>query len=128
MISGARGVGRAGARAALAALLLAAALPAFAGGAADGAQGPLWETAKDGQKVVVEGTLRRVGSGTFNDLVVSDADGKDWYVERAAAAELGAYEQKRVKVEGVLKLRKMKLANGKELPDRRELTEVRIIE
>lgn len=115
-------------RAVLAALLLAAALPATAGGSAEGKGGSLWETAEDGQRVVVGGTLRRVGTGTFNDLVVTDADGKDWYVERAAAAELGAYEQKPVKVEGVVKLRKMKLANGKELPARRELSEVRVVE
>ena len=115
-------------RAALAALILAAALPAFGGGSAEEKGGTLWESARDGQTVAVSGTLRRGGTGTFNDLVVTDADGKDWYVERAAAAELGAYEQKPVKVEGVLRLRKMKLANGKELPDRRELTEVRIVE
>ena len=85
-------------------------------------------TARDGQTVVVGGTLRRVGTGTFNDLVVTDADGKDWYVDRASAAALAGLEQRPVKVEGVVKLRKMKLANGKELPARRELSDVRIVE
>lgn len=83
---------------------------------------------KDGQTVTVTGTLRRVGNEPFSRLVVTDADGLDWYLAQEDEAAVALREQRQVSVEGTLRLLPMILANGKKLPDRRELTKVRLLE
>jgi hypothetical protein len=78
--------------------------------------------------VTVEGTVRRVGSEPFSRIVVTDTEDQDWYIAVAEESALSGYEQVRVRVRGRLELRKMILADGKELPDQRELADVELLE
>jgi hypothetical protein len=105
-------------------LLCAGAL--FARGGSDRANAD-WATVKDGQKVFVSGTLRLVGSGIFNEYVITDARGNDWYVESSARESVRKYEQRTIAVEAVAKREGMTLADGKKLEDRRVLVNVRVI-
>lgn len=113
---------------AVAAFLALAAAVAFSLGKQDGGAQAEGRGLKDGQTVTVTGTLRRVGNEPFSRLVVTDADGRDWYLAQEDEAAVGLREQRQVSVEGTLRLLPMTLANGKKLPDRRELTKVRLLE
>lgn len=85
-------------------------------------------TAVDGQAVVVRGTLRRVGNEPFSRLVLTDSSGRDWDLDAAARKALSGRETARVRVSAILRLKPRLLANGKRLPDLRELTEVKLLD
>jgi len=87
-----------------------------------------WETAKEGDEGVVSGTIRRVGNEPFTYLILTDADKKNWRLDKDAQRLLRAYEMKRVRISGVVTLRKRIFADGKRLPDLKELTHVKILD
>lgn len=93
--------------------------------AADGVEPRVAAAApEDGSSVRVEGIVRLVGSAPFPVLVLSDAEGRDWYLDEAGQALLRSYERRTVTVEGVFRLRRMILADGTELAPRWELTDL----
>lgn len=109
-------------------VLLLTPTPAPAGGRGEAKPPSQWETVKDGQEVWVSGTLRRVGTAAFNDLVVTDDDDMDWYIAPESKALLSDAEQRRVTVVATVRLRRIKLADGREFPSKRELVSVKRVE
>lgn len=80
-----------------------------------------------GDRVVVSGTLRRVGNSPFTRLVLSDASGRDWLIGTDSIALVANKEQQFVKLRGQVLIRRMILANGKELPAQYELLKVQLL-
>src|SRR6056297_1251442 len=85
---------------------------------------PDWQDVSEGERVEITGRLRLVGSASFNDLVITDDAGRDWYVDDSERKKLASYEQQVVTLRAIVKRREIVLANGKKLPDRRVLTKV----
>lgn len=90
--------------------------------------GITWDTVKDSQTVEIIGTVRRVGSDPFSRLVITDADGHDWSLDKDAQKTLAMRETQEVRVSAVVKLKSQRLANGKRLSDKRELTRVKLLD
>lgn len=112
----------------IAAVLFASlAVSAFAFGQAERQESD-WVTVADGERVYVTGTLRLVGTGLFNDYVVTDAQGHDWYIDKAERGAIKGNEQKAIAVEAVVTRESMTLADGKKLEDRRVLTKIKILD
>lgn len=86
-----------------------------------------WTTVTDGQTVEVSGRIRLVGSDPFPDLVLTDDQGKDWYIDDASKAVVKGLEQQRVRVSAVVSLKTLKLANGTALPERKILSSVSVL-
>ena len=84
--------------------------------------------APEGAQVAVEGLVRRVGADPFSHIVITDDDGEDWYVTREDEHLFAGLEQQRVSVRGAVRLRRLVLADGRELGSRRELVEVEILQ
>lgn len=80
-----------------------------------------------GEVVRVSGRVRRVGSDPFTELVVTDADGIDWYLDEAGEDRVQESEQETVVIEGVVHLRKIELADGTDLGLRHELHEIELV-
>ncbi len=76
----------------------------------------------DGDAVAVEGRVRRVGNEPFSRLVISDEAGIDWYLDREASDLLRDREAQVVKVRAVVRIKHRRLADGRSLPDERELS------
>lgn len=98
------------------------------GDTATHSENPDWETVGSGDQILLTGRVRRVGSALFQNIVITDTDGRDWYVGKTEQTALEAYEQQVVTVRGLVFRREMVLANGKKLEDRRELTKLQILE
>ncbi len=120
---------RLGTRLLLGALLLLAALPLSASGLFDGKKSKEadWERSRSGDKVELSGTVRLVGSEPFTELVITDGEGRDWYVDEGSRALLAALEHRPVRVSGTVTRKEMKLANGTKLPDRRNLADIALL-
>jgi hypothetical protein len=89
----------------------------------------VWQSVTKGQTVLVVGVVRRVGNDPFTHLVIFDSQEKDWYLDEAAEKLLSAYEQRNVKIVGVVELKHMIFADGSEpLPPNRILHDVKIVE
>jgi hypothetical protein len=69
-----------------------------------------------------------VGGEPFTELVLTGADGQDWYLEGPARRTLRPYEQQSVRVRGRVELREMVLANGRSLGVRRGLSDLELLE
>ncbi|GHV94328.1 hypothetical protein AGMMS50293_06480 [Spirochaetia bacterium] len=87
----------------------------------------LYAKALDGQYVELAGRIRLVGSAPFPELVLSDGENNDWYIEKASREIVSAYEQQTVTIRGKLTLQDMILANGTVLDKRRMLSELTLI-
>ena len=77
-------------------VVAAAALPVFAFGSRDKepAANPDWTQVKEGDRVIVSGKIRLVGSAG-QQLVLTDSSDKDWYVDEAERDVLALMEQRR---------------------------------
>ena len=84
--------------------------------------------AEEGDIMTVTGVVRLVGAEPFADVVITDDQDVDWYVLPQDLRTLAGLEQQRVRVQGVLTYRRMTLADGRELPQRRELTDLELLE
>ena len=93
-----------------------------------GPAGPLSVTPADGEHVTVSGIVRRVGTDPFSELIITDADETDWYITAGDRGLFDRLENRRVVVTGTLKLRRMILADGRELSPRRELYGIEVLE
>lgn len=108
----------------------ALALPASASGLFDGGKPKAgdWDKAREGQRVLIEGTLRLVGNEPFTETVITDSEGRDWFLDAEGELLLARKEHRTVRVTGTVALKPMTLANGKKLPDRRTLVELELSE
>jgi hypothetical protein len=115
----------------LTALLVVAvtALPMFAFGSRDKepAANPDWTQVKEGDRVIVSGKIRLVGSAVSNSLVLTDSSDKDWYVDEAERDVLALMEQRETTLSAVVRLEPLKFADGTELPDKRVLTGIELV-
>jgi hypothetical protein len=84
--------------------------------------------ALEGQAVEVSGRVRLVGSASFPELVLTDRQNRDWYIDEASQKILEPHEQGMVTVRGTLVVQKMILADGRVLGTRRILTGVSLVE
>jgi hypothetical protein len=64
----------------------------------------------------------------FNDLVVSDDAGRDWYVEGPDREKLAMKEQQQVTVKGKAETQDIILANGKKAGVRFILRDITLVE
>lgn len=87
-----------------------------------------WSSVSDGQSADVFGTVKLVGNDPFYELVIMDESGKPWYVEESSTTAIKRFEQRKIRVRGVVRITKMTLANGTALSDRRTLTELTVLE
>jgi hypothetical protein len=105
------------------------ALPMFAFGSRDKepAANPDWTQVKEGDRVIVSGKIRLVGSAASNSLVLTDSSDKDWYVDEAEREKLALMEQREATLSAVVRLDPIKFADGTELPDKRVLTGIELV-
>jgi hypothetical protein len=101
---------------------------AAAGVAANSEGSRLWESVVDGQSVVISGRIRMVGSDPFAQFVLTDSQEHDWAVEKDARKLLAKLQTQTVKVQAIVRIKKQILANGKRLPDMKELTQVKLLD
>jgi hypothetical protein len=87
-----------------------------------------WDMASDGQSVEVFGKVRRVGNDPFSRLVITDSEDHDWDVDKEGQKTLSLRETQNVRVFAIVKVLPQLLANGKRLPDKKELTQVKILD
>jgi hypothetical protein len=76
----------------------------------------------------IHGRVRLVGSMPFPNLVITDVEDHDWYVEDADRELLKTHEQRIITVEGRPEYEDLVLANGENIGRRRYLRNIRIIE
>jgi hypothetical protein len=79
-------------------------------------------------EVTVTGRVRLVGTALFNDIVISDGEGRDWYIEGEDREKLAMKEQRQVTVRGTVESRDIVLADGKKAGVRLVLRKIRIVE
>ncbi|GMO47258.1 MAG: hypothetical protein Ta2B_29270 [Termitinemataceae bacterium] len=91
------------------------------------AQGQKEVTGKPQNKTVtVSGTIRIVGSSPFAELVLTDADDKDWYFFDDEGTSLKVYQKKQITVTGTPVYEEIILPNGKKNGIKRYLKNVKI--
>ncbi|MCL2066521.1 MAG: hypothetical protein FWG99_03540 [Treponema sp.] len=95
---------------------LAAALPA----------GGKKEAAPDVTTVQVTGRVRMVGSGNFNEIIISAEEG-NWYVAKEEENKLIDLQQQTVTVQGEETVVELRFANGQPAGRRRTLSNVKVI-
>jgi hypothetical protein len=91
------------------------------------AAGPNGTLVHTGDQVELSGQIRLLGSEPFPDLVLTDPEGRDWYMERQYRQILQSYEHQMVSIRGKVELRDMVLANGYSLGIRRFLSDVELV-
>lgn len=82
---------------------------------------------KTGDLVTVSGRVRLVGSDPFGELVISDENGQDWYLDDEGKELLQNYEQRTATISGYLVLEERVLADGRKLKDRYRLTRISLL-
>jgi hypothetical protein len=87
-----------------------------------------WETVQNNQKVTVTGKVRLVGNEPFAEYVIADENDKQWYIDDESKEKILFKEQNKIVVTAIAQRKKMILANGRELEDKRVLTIINIIE
>lgn len=85
---------------------------------------------KNGQTVEVSGVVNVVGSVPITDVVITDGENNDWYIDgfesEALSATLRGMQHKTVTVRGIVTLTEIKLANNKSLGVRRSLNKAKL--
>lgn len=84
----------------------------------------LYDRALPGQILELTGRLSLRGNEPFPDLVLTDAEGREWYIARENRKLLSGYEARILTVRGRLEIREMILADGQNLGSRRILSEI----
>ena len=88
-----------------------------------------YNTAADGQAVVITGTIRLVGSDPFPRYILTEAGKYDWYIPAAEDIRIiSGFEQKTVTVRGTVGLRDIILANGERAGIRRTLASISLVQ
>jgi hypothetical protein len=81
----------------------------------------------EGQVVEITGLVQLLGNEPFTELVLSDEEGRPWYIAPEDRPLLAGREQQRVRVRGTLELRPLILADGTPVGTRRILRGVSIV-
>ncbi len=69
------------------------------------------------QSIKIEGILRLVGNEPFTRLCLMDTQNRIYYLEAEPRDRIRSYIGTRVKVEGLLMRKQIRLADNRELPD-----------
>jgi hypothetical protein len=79
-------------------------------------------------EITVTGTVRLVGTAYFNDIVITDSEDNDWYVEGEDRKKLSLLEQEQVTVKGVTEYEDIILADRTKAGIRRYLRKITVLE
>jgi hypothetical protein len=79
-------------------------------------------------ELILDGRVRLVGTARFPALVLSDGEGRDWYLEGADRELLAPFEQRWVRVRGRGEYRELLLANGQRAGIRRFLRDLSLLD
>lgn len=74
----------------------------------------------------VTGTVRLVGTGLFNDIVITGSE-HEWYIHKDESDKLFNLQQQKVIVEGIEEIFEMTFASGLSAGTRRNLRNVKIL-
>jgi hypothetical protein len=117
------------------ALLISAALPLHALGGREPAPAepaiPLsapGTAATEAKHITVTGTIRLLGNEPFPELVLTDSDGNDWYLDGDAKEKARPYQHRELTLRGRPEYKEMTLANGMSVGIRRLLRDAVILE
>ena len=77
--------------------------------------------------ITITGRVRLVGTAMFNNLVITDNEDHDWYVENEDRELLGNMQQRQVTVQGEAEYKELLLANGQSAGIRRYLRNIKIV-
>ncbi|MDR2900936.1 MAG: hypothetical protein LBV20_05410 [Treponema sp.] len=88
-----------------------------------------YNTAVDGQEVIITGTVRLVGSEPFPRYVFTEAGKYDWYIPDAEDRKvISRSEQQTLTIKGIVALREIIWANGKSGGMERNLKSISLVE
>ena len=87
------------------------------------------EKEKIPEKIIIQvtGVIRLVGSDSFPELLISDSEGKQWYIASNEAKEFHALQHQTVALEGEESVIQQTSASGRLTLIRRELRNIKII-
>jgi hypothetical protein len=81
------------------------------------------------ETIVVSGDIRLVGTALFSELVITDAEGHDWFIrDDEDKQKLSERKNLKVTVRGTPSYVETTLANGVSLGDRRFLQNITVID
>jgi hypothetical protein len=78
------------------------------------------------ETITVTGRVRLVGTALFSNVVVTDEEDQDWYVENEDREKLARLEQQQVTVTGETEYQDIILANGEKVGVRRFLRNIKV--
>lgn len=81
-----------------------------------------------GQPVEITGKVRLVGNMPFPQLVITDSENLDWYIDEGEKKILAGFEQQTVKVRGTVELLEISLADNRYMGVRRLLRHITLLE
>ncbi len=88
-----------------------------------------YNTAVEGQEVIITGRVRLVGSDPFPRYVVTEAGKYDWYIPDAEDRKvISSFEQQTLTIRGTVVLREVILVNGRRIGIERNLKSVSLVE
>ncbi|MDR0527281.1 MAG: hypothetical protein LBG79_05655 [Spirochaetaceae bacterium] len=85
-------------------------------------------TLKNGKRVEVAGIVRITGSTPFTEVIITDSENNDWYIEARDAKKLHPFQHTEIRVRGTVRLTEILLANNKSLGIRRSLSKVEVLD
>jgi hypothetical protein len=116
------------------ALMITAAVSAFCFGKKEAVKPPQAENASGTEnaprlldEVTVSGRVRLTGTALFPQLIITDAENRDWYIDEADRSKLADLEQRGVIVRGKAFVQDMILANGKSAGLRYTLRDISVL-
>jgi hypothetical protein len=84
--------------------------------------------APEAEPITIRGTIRLLGNEPFPELVLTDAEGNDWYLDGDAREKAKPYQHRELTLRGRLEYKEMTLANGMSMGIRRLLRDAVILE
>jgi hypothetical protein len=84
--------------------------------------------APDAEIITIRGVIRLLGNEPFPELVLTDSDGSDWYLDGDAKEKTRPYQHREITLRGQPEYKEMTLANGMSMGMRRFLRDAVILE
>jgi hypothetical protein len=78
--------------------------------------------------ITIRGVIRLLGNEPFPELVLTDAEGNDWYLDGDAKKKARPYEHRELTLRGRPEYKEMTLVNGMSMGIRRLLRDAVILE